>query len=602
MRPLAIVVRPLDSALLVGGRTDPTRGADDATARDARGRLILPASALRGALRIELERLLRGRGEPACRASGPADPDATPCACPVCRLFGTEGVGTGTLRLEDARLEGTERTADLRPRVAVSRATGTVAHRLLGFAETGEVDGRNGACFRAAAWLVPRSEEERDGVALDEDRRNLAAACRALSALGGGKSRGLGWVECELRDGEHAPRATAPLAAADAVEILFEAHAPLHLGGGRPLGYFHPTLRHAPASTVRGALAFALLEQGLCKAEDAGFQALFGEHAAASFGSARAAGDLPSATRRRCRPREHVFDDLVGEVVRREAAAAGLALAFRDEGACPVPGCAAIKAAPAPEGGAFDAVEVRVHTRTAINRLTGASMDQRLFSVELVEPWRRGGEERLVLRALIRDLEPEAASLLGRLDGRPASLGGKRSQGVGRCTVGVAAAPAGKVDRARAALAALDRALREAWSRLATAFPSLPRDLLAEGERPLAVVLTEPWQPAEAQSLPHGPLGRPARHAFVALQPQGRFGAVEARRWKAGDHVKVGELPPETAAAPGSTWVYWMATEEIERRLDEWAAAGRRGEDTLGGGRFLIRGPADPVEELEVTG
>jgi CRISPR-associated protein Csx10 len=601
MKHLEIEVRPLDCGLLVGGRTDSQRGADDATARDLRGHLILPASALRGALRIELERLLRGRGDAACRASGPADPDATHCTCPVCRLFGTEGVGTGTLRLDDARLEGEERVVDLRPRIAVSRATGTVSHQLLGFAETGEIDARGGARFRAPAWLVPRSEDERAGEALEQDRHHLAAACRALSALGGGKSRGLGWVECELLDVEAPVGEAARLPVRDALAIRFEAQAPLHLGSGRPLGYFHPTLSHAPSSAVRGALAFALLEQGLCSADDPGFQALFGPHAAVTFGSARVPGDTRSATRRRCRPGEHVFDDLVGEIVRREATRHGVALAVRPEAACPFPGCTPVKVAPAPEGDAIDAIQLRLHTRTAINRRTGTSLDARLFSIELVEPWLDGGAERLALTAEVRDLVPEAAELLVKLDGRQVSLGGKRSQGLGRCKVAITSAPGAGVDLARAAIEDLDRALREAWGEVDAAVPSLSRHLLAEHERPVAVVLTEPWLPREPQAYALGPLGEKPRHAFVSFQPHGRFGAVEARRWKAGEHVEVGELPPETAAAPGSTWVYWIDSGELERRLAEWSAAGRRGVDSLGRGRFRIRGPADPAADLEVT-
>jgi CRISPR/Cas system CSM-associated protein Csm3 (group 7 of RAMP superfamily) len=599
VKRLAIEVRPRQSGLLVGGRTDSKRGADDATARDLQGRLVLPASALRGALRIELERLLRGRGATACRASGPRDPDDRSCTCPICRLFGSEGAGTGTLRLDDARLIGKERIVDLRPRIAVGRKTGTVSHQLLGFADTGEVEAGDDGFFRATASIVPLDAGDEDG-ALEQDVQYLAAACRALGALGGGKSRGLGWVDCQLVElPERAVEAVRP-PAGDSLSIRFEAVAPLLFGSGRPLGYFHPTLRHAPASTVRGALAFALLEQGIADAGEPGFQTLFGPHAAASFGSARPAGDLPSATRRKCRPQEHLFDDLVGEIVRREAAACGVALAARPEATCPVAGCVPAKVAPAPEGSAADALVLRLHTRTAINRRTGTSLDARLFSVELVEPWLAGDEERpLVLRADLHGLVPEAAELLARLDGRQVSLGGKRSQGLGRCDVSLGAAAPASVDDARAAVEELDRELRAAWGD-AAGDAGLPAGPLPEHQRPVAVVLTEPWTPAQLQDLARGPLPTDPRHAFVAFHPVGRFGAVEAHRWQAGDHVEVGELPPTTAAQAGSTWVYWIDADVLERRLGEWLGRGRHGEGPLGEGRFLIRGAADPAATEEM--
>jgi hypothetical protein len=104
MRHLEIVIEPDLAALAIGGRSTPSHGGDRATAHDTHGRLMVPASALRGALRIELERLLASRDpvEKGCSANREEhlEPEEA-CACAVCRLFGDAGVAAGALRLDD---------------------------------------------------------------------------------------------------------------------------------------------------------------------------------------------------------------------------------------------------------------------------------------------------------------------------------------------------------------------------------------------------------------------------------------------------------------------------------------------------------------------
>ncbi|HZF11301.1 MAG TPA: RAMP superfamily CRISPR-associated protein [Thermoanaerobaculia bacterium] len=506
MRSFVLTVRPALSALALGGQTSPGAGADKATARDDRGRLVIPASALRGALRIELERLLRGRdGEgAACGANRAATADLDrPCVCPVCRLFGEEAGATGTLRLEDALWAGADdepaTAVAVRPHIGVSRKTGTVVEKLLGFVETGDLlgDDPEGHLFRATARLVPLGPGDEPRLA--EDEAHLRAACAALNALGGGKARGLGWVECSLApvlQPETPPARSAALAGATACELRFTAEAPLHLGQGRPIGFFQPTLRHAPGSTVRGALAFALLEAGLCGADDPGFRRL-AAGGGASFGTARLPGEVPSETRRRCRPGRHVFDDLVGELVRRAAARRGLALAARPGHLCLQPGCASTKLLAAPHRPGTREPVVRVRTRTALNRQTGTAMDRKLYSLEVLEPRladRSGADPLpLTLVATVRGLDPASAGLLAALDGQEVWLGGKRSKGMGRCRLDLRPERGPDAATARAAVESLHEALTEAWAALPDLGPFLPPE-----RRPLAIVLEEPWAPEEA--------------------------------------------------------------------------------------------------------
>ena len=613
LRRFEIEVRAL-SPLLIGGQSSPSHGGDKASAHDATGRPVIPASALQGALRIELERLLRGRdGEDAVCGANPAPGGESPgeCECPVCRLFGAEGYGIGSLRLEDGVLtEASNLQAVLRPQVAVGRRTGSAVAQHLVFLEPMASAGDEPPVFVARGHLALRTASE-TAEDLEQDLRHLEAACAALTGLGGGKARGLGWVECTLRKVDRpAERSLSvkpvalPRKAPYDLRLRFEAQAALHFGDGRPLGGFLPTRSSAPGSTVRGAIAFALLEQGLATPEDARFQELVAG-GAITFGSARASGDRPSQTRRRCRPNEHVFDDLVGEVLRREAAKAGVALAPRTGGACPEPGCPATKAQPSRWRRGYEEPWRRVRTHTAINRRTGTAMDQKLFSVEVLEPVYAGRDnEPLELTAEVRGLNPGTGGLLAALHGREIWLGGRRSRGMGRCTLRVEEASTAGVAGARRAIDDLTRELLDGWQRLREATSKeLPVWLTAD-ELLLAIVLEEPWAgDGSTEVLEQGPLGLDAgevagrlvpEHGFVAVVEEGRFGAVEASRFGAAKNVARGEVAPEVAAGPGSVYVYRVARGAVESSLAEWVAAGRAGSGVnkeIGWGRFSVRGP-----------
>lgn len=602
MLALTLEIRPRSPELLIGGRSDPSRGGDKATARDASGRLVIPASALRGALRYELERLLRAQGSDACGANDAPDNGSPTCACPVCRLFGSEGSATGSLRLEDAVLDGEEAEPRLRPQVAVSRSTGSAVARHLAFSETGGVllAHDHGPVFRARGRLVPLGTSD-DG--LDGDRTHLTAACRAVSGIGGGRSRGLGWVECELKVDEPPPTSTSlpPAATPDRVtpslvaptprlRIVLEALAPLHLGSGRPIGYFHRSLRHVPASTLRGALAFALLDGGLATPDESGFQALFGDGATASFGSARLEGPPPSATARRCRPAGHVFDDLLAELLWREAAARGVALALTDAGLCPGSDCRADKVVPMHWQPQVDELDVRIRTRTALNRRTATSMDAKLFSIEVLEP-RLRDDRPVRFVAEIDGLSEAASAVLLRLDGREAWVGGKRSQGYGRCRLRVESAATSSFDELQRRLQRFDDTLRSAWTTVAAA-TDISADLLPADSVYLPVVLDEPWLPTDAvarDAFAAGPLDLPARHRFLLTTPVGAFGAIEARRFGAPDTVPTGEQPPVSALAAGSVFVYEAPRDRLPEILAGLGMSPARGSSrTLGRGRLRL--------------
>lgn len=610
MKALEIIVQPRDAAFSIGGHTQPRFGGDHATARDACDRPVIPASALRGALRLELERLLRGRDPASTACSANRAEDEKECDCAVCRLFGQSGRAAGALRLENAVLvagdgEAAASAVDVRSRVCIGRQRGSAVDKLLGFVETtAPLGGVTPAEFRAAAWLVPVP-----GMDEAANLRNLSAACAALRAIGGGKARGFGWVSCTVKELKESSSSTE--AAADpprGVTLSFEARAPLYFGYCRPIGYFQPTRTNALGSTVRGAVAFALLEHGLVKGDDDSFQRLV---TSASFGSARTDGDRPSATRKRCRPTgqptSHVTDDLVVDLLRRLAANRGIALAIDPDRACPHPECSrAVKMVPEPFASGAAHPQVRVRTRTALNRQAGTSMDAKLFSHQVLEPPISAENEKterqpLVLRSEVWGLDATASALLAKLDGRKVWLGGKRSQGMGTCLLRVEPVAPDDLERARKRIADLKDALVNGWAAIRQAAHRDPEPILADDELPVAIVLREPWLPAadaEAADLEGGPLASEKAGgllgSFVHLAEEGRFGALEASRYGAPKSVLRGEETPRTVVDAGSVFVYKVKQETLDLHLRGWLEMGREGcgeHRGEGWGRFEIRGP-----------
>lgn len=209
------------TAICIGSTADVQGvGVDKATARDGDGKLIIPGSTLKGRLRWECERIARGLEFDVCDA--PRTEDMCPYFwrlrgekgdrhCIVCETFGGSGrpspfwFGEGALTrneglsptaiLERGKLVNERRPYDaqIRPGVSISRALRAAVSERLFFTETCAPNA--GFRFRAVIEGNPPSEKH---------RALLLAGIRALSLVGGGRSRGLGWVRvarCFL-DGE----------------------------------------------------------------------------------------------------------------------------------------------------------------------------------------------------------------------------------------------------------------------------------------------------------------------------------------------------------------------------------------------------------------
>lgn len=194
------------TALSIGsGIASPGMGIDKSTIRDADGHLIIPASTIKGKVRSECERILRGiNPEIICRPPKaeemcphydlPGEKDKPVYerdVCPICKLFGTTGrkarllFSDATLdmktKLEREKLEGVD--SQIRPGVTISRKRRTAEDERLYFIETSSP--KAGFIFKGVIQGNIQSNKE---VAL------ILAGIRNVPALGGGKSRGMGWI------------------------------------------------------------------------------------------------------------------------------------------------------------------------------------------------------------------------------------------------------------------------------------------------------------------------------------------------------------------------------------------------------------------------
>lgn len=123
----------LRTALHVGTGND-TETADDLLRRDARGRLLIPGTAIAGALRSIATRLApRLPGVGPCHAVQEKDPKKA-CECLVCKLFGDvnpqENDETGNaarVLVYDAVLDSSD--VQIRDSVGIDRVTGAAARR-----------------------------------------------------------------------------------------------------------------------------------------------------------------------------------------------------------------------------------------------------------------------------------------------------------------------------------------------------------------------------------------------------------------------------------------------------------------------------------------
>jgi CRISPR-associated protein Csx10 len=588
--------------LLVAGGQATDLGVDLSTARRYDGRdwiPYIPATALRGAVRLQLEALLRGTAAPAT-GPYPAERDPGPVD-PVCRLFGY----SGPLRERAGSLEGALRFGDalpvdsgavlralaVRPGLEIDDALASAAQAKLFFREVAEV---------AQESLVFKAPLEVHGAG-EADLLLLRAAIETTEAIGAGKSSGGGALSIRWLDERDSPGATLAGTASTATRarLTLTLTEPAHFGDGGPLGNHHATRKHIPGATVRGALAWALLRSGRVTAESPKFRALFlDEQAPVSFGDALllAEGEpaVQPATRRKRRGPEKVYDDVLVRELARDRVnptllSRGLYVRADDGDDRFDP------ALPRPEEGLLR----RTRTRVSIDRFQGASADGRLFSIEQVEPWlleKKGdGEPAEAPEAEVESAPARPVRFLSLVEGPapsapspirylelladlPVFVGAGRNHGLGQVELAVRFEPepasAGLAERVRA----LGEAVESCAQRLArrAGLPS-PGEGLGVRLLPLALVALADYLP----SSPHHshPLAEPALTSagFAGLQPARAFlhpgssGGYDQTPSRA----PLKELIPAVGA--GSVFVYGVEAERLQQVLAVLFPALRRG-------------------------
>jgi CRISPR-associated protein Csx10 len=384
--------------------------ADKTTARDSEGAPIIPGSAIKGAIRIEAERLARARNQidDSCR------PPRVTCGkdtCLTCSLFGSArqpnaADGEGKLRFGDARLvdnrglfvepdgKSTGLGYGLRNGVAVNRKRRVQQDRTLHTLEAPLAGG--GWMFAGDLTVVKQLTPQ--------EQELLSAAARAVVAIGGERSRGLGACTIELAD-ESFIRSPMPLALnGDRARITVTLQAPTLIGDVRPEQVqLDETRLLVPGSAIRGALAFILPPD---LRSDPAFQPTFLPLRFTDLRIRPPAASAPAfpapLTALTCKANpgfradpdaaeagHGVWDMLVLNVLLRPAYVAGAAPVLpRRCRTCGGPAKELSGYVWKDESNRFGGVEVwrRIVTRAAIDRRQGSTAAGLLYSLEALEP------------------------------------------------------------------------------------------------------------------------------------------------------------------------------------------------------------------------
>lgn len=214
----------LDTALCVGAGGSSGSLADKPIVRTKDGKLLIPASQLKGRLRHECEKIARGLKWPICESPTPQKmcpqrevltedfdlnqydltnwlqhqgyeeiSENRKYHCLACQIFGNPMIPS---RLDFSDLicsEPQENLAEvLRPGVTINRRRQTAEDQKLYFLETSPANLK--LAFTGTIQISPNSPPQTQPLIL--------AALQHINALGGSKSTGLGWLTWKIEPSE----------------------------------------------------------------------------------------------------------------------------------------------------------------------------------------------------------------------------------------------------------------------------------------------------------------------------------------------------------------------------------------------------------------
>lgn len=196
----------IDTALCVGAGGSSGSLADKPIVRTAGGKLLIPASQIKGRLRHECEKLARGLNWPVCVSPNPQ----TMCPkregipgnfeaeydkiknhhCIICQIFGNPLLPSRVIFDDLICTEPAENlpTEVLRPGVTINRRRRTAEEKKLYFLETSPPNAK--LTFEGEIHLQPDCPSYAKAL--------IVAGLHHITALGGSKSVGLGWLEWQF--------------------------------------------------------------------------------------------------------------------------------------------------------------------------------------------------------------------------------------------------------------------------------------------------------------------------------------------------------------------------------------------------------------------
>jgi len=407
---------------------------DGASARNALGYPMIPASAIKGAVRETLDRLLNAH-DPQRNCHPPKCKEM--CGrCLSCTLFGS-WEKQGILIFRDAHPANFNKQ-DISPDVYYETRQHCSMYRDIKIADDRKsrtyeiVRGTENVCFVAYVF----SERE----LTYEEKSVLTPAIQHTMSIGGGKSRGLGWISMVPDDWEFMPTPEpVQFRLSETVHLEIQAISPLNLGNLKPFHNFHESLPFIPGRALRGAIARFWQN----RESPAEFQNTLGLCNSLYFGNGYPLWDhkptqfLPLTFFQCgiCTGPASLHDLLFFLLIQKISASKDIF--FPIQYVCPSCGHPLCKSSSllVTEGLDICMLQYQFITRLPGNRITNASQEETLHTIQIIPNFIKHKQkiEQLAFMAQISHIQPENAPKIAQLHQAEIYLGGGRTRGLGHC-------------------------------------------------------------------------------------------------------------------------------------------------------------------------
>ncbi len=437
------ITAKVDTALCIGDSGSSETGADRSTVKTSDGKLYIPASTLKGLWRHACEAIARSQGQQVCISPRAEEMCAT-AHCIICQVFGSPTLES-RIFISDLIIDtdlGTKLT-EIRNGVTINRRRRVAEDQRLYFTETS----------LPHADFAFSGDVTIGGEITDCQLDLLRAGLNYIHAIGTGKSRGLGWLEIDLKECEPNSQETPSIALApkpscseDFTELAIEItlKSPITTGGRKPTGQAVEAVQHIRGGLIRGAVAKAWLADSESGEPDADFRQLFLNDSAGIFRNCYPGSSVLPATATGCKDfagflltddteKHGIFDTLLERLVAEKAD-----WLYQ-------PNCPHCDGRVETQGGFYAqsnefyekrTLNTRLLTRVAINRQRKVAADELLYSLTAVDPLSVEGK-KVNLHGSARVPSALVSRVADTLQKQVQRLGGGTSRGLGRVCVKV---------------------------------------------------------------------------------------------------------------------------------------------------------------------